>query len=116
MLAIYEDLLAALRIFGRSMAPTYQLLRSRRKELEVREIAIQNWQVFNVFFVERNGNVGAVGFELLDLAADFNGLRHVTNGERSVVASGRIGGNLDILDFKYFEAACFDANVVHVRD
>ena len=66
------------------------------------------------FRVEFDRDVGAVGLELLDFAADFYGLRNVANAERGVSVSAGIGGNLDVLDFKYFEATGFDTDIVKI--
>ena len=48
VLAVNEDLLRALRILGRGVAPADDLLRAGREELEVGEVAVENRKIFDV--------------------------------------------------------------------
>ena len=114
VLAVHEDLLRALRVLGRGVAPSDDFLRAGGEKLEVGEVAIENRQVFDVFRVEFDGNVSAVGLELLDLAADFDGLCNVSDGQRGILAHRSVRGNLDVLDFKNFETGAFDPDVVEI--
>src|SRR5262249_34944553 len=101
---------------SRRVAPTDEFLRSGRQEFEIGEVAVENRQVFDVLLVERDGYVGAVGLELLDFAADFDGLSGVAHGERRVRARRGVCGNLNVLYFKYLEACGLDSDVVEVRN
>jgi hypothetical protein len=56
------------------LTPTDELLSARREQLEVCKIAVHDGEIFDTLFVEIYGDVGAVGHELRNLAADLHGL------------------------------------------
>ena len=74
VLAVDHNLLPALRVFRSGVAPTDELLRAGREQLEIREVAIQNRKIFDILFIEADCDVRAVGFDLRDFSTDFHGL------------------------------------------
>ena len=84
MLAIDEDLPAALRIFRRGVAPANQLLCPWGEKLEIGEVAIQHRQLFYVCLAEFHVNISAIGLQLRHFTSDFNGLSHRANLQLSI--------------------------------
>ena len=63
MLPVYHNLLAALRVFRGSVAPT-QVLRTRGKQLNLRKVSVDDRQILNVCLVKSRRHVRAVGLKL----------------------------------------------------
>ena len=116
MLPVHEYLLAALGILGSGVAPSDHLLGARRKKFERCEVAVHDRQVFHVFFVKLDGNVGAIGFQLLRLGRDFHLLAGRTHLKLAVDTCGSVGRNFNILKLKDLKSLRFDANGVGVRN
>ena len=93
MLAVHENLLAALRILRGGVAPAHHLLRAGGQELEGREVAVHDRQVFDVFLVELDGDVGAVRLQLGGFRGDFDLFTGRANLELAVDVRRRVGGN-----------------------
>src|ERR1700733_12053192 len=114
VLSVHKDLLAALRILGRSMAPTHHLLRPGRQKFKRCEVPIHDRKVFHVLFVELDGNVGAVGFQLLRLCRDLHLLTGRADLELPVHRRTCVGRNLDIFKLKNFEATPLDPHGIQI--
>src|SRR5689334_20094986 len=94
MLAVNENLAAALRILRCRVAPTYKLLRARREQLKVGEIAIEYGKLRDVRRIELNVHIGSVGLELRNFARDFDGLSDFADLQLCIHVNRRVGGNL----------------------
>ena len=68
VLALSEDLLAALRILGGGVAPAHHLLRTRRHQLQSGKVPVQDGNVLDILVIEGGGDIGAVGRQLRGLA------------------------------------------------
>ena len=69
---LHENLLAALRIFRGGVAPANHFLGAGGQEFEASEVAVQIGRFFDVFLIELDGDVGAVGLELRRFRGDFD--------------------------------------------
>ena len=87
VLTVHHNLLAALRVFRGGVAPADELLRAGRQQLEIREVAIQDRKVFDVLFIETDSDVRAVGLNLRNFSANFDGLRDRAQLQLSVNAN-----------------------------
>src|SRR5690349_13869556 len=116
VLAIDENLAAALGIFSGRVAPADELLGAGREQLKVGEVAIQDWEFRNIGLVKLDVHVGAVSLKLRNFAGDFHGLRNGTNLETGVGLYGRVRGDGDAGDVVPLEAGGFDVNLVGIRD
>ena len=115
VLAVHENLLSTLRVFSGRVAPAHQFLRSRRQQFEACEVAIQNRQLRDVFFVERNGNVRAVGFQLRNFRSHFYGGGHRANHHGHVQLHRSVCGNLHACHVVALKTWRFDLHPVRVR-
>src|SRR5260370_3180888 len=75
VLAIHENLLAALRVFRSRVAPSDKLLRPWGEQLEAGEIAVKDRKIFDIFFVELNRNILPVCLKLRNLPGRLDALR-----------------------------------------
>ena len=116
MLAVHEYLLAALRVFGRSVAPSHHFLRTRRKEFERCEVPVHHRQVFHIFFVELNRHVGAVGLELRSFGRNLHLFTRGTNLEMTVYRYAGVSRNLDVFELENLESSCLNSNRINVGD
>src|SRR5215831_3652093 len=70
VLSLSKDLLTALRVLGRGMAPSRQFLGSRSHQLQLRKISVQDGHIFHIFLIEFRGNIRAVSLELWRFCGD----------------------------------------------
>ena len=104
VLAVDEDLLRTLRILGGCVSPTYQLLRARREQLELREVAVEDRQLRYILLVELDGNVGTVGFELRRFRRHLHGFSLRAGLQRCIELRACIGRNLNVVRLRRCEA------------
>ena len=91
VLPIDLDLAAALRIFRGSVAETWQFLSAWREQFEIRKVAIQDRQIFDVLLVELDVHVCAVGLQLGNVAGDFDRLRDLADLQGGIHIYRRVG-------------------------
>ena len=92
------------------------MLRTRRRQNQRREIAIEQRQIFHRFVIEDRRHVGAVGLQLGSFGGHFDGFGRSADLELSVDASGGVGRDNDVLGFERLEAGAFGPDVVNVGD
>src|SRR5258705_11694142 len=69
----------------------------------------------HILLAELNVHVGAVGFQLRNLAGYFDGLRNRANLQRSVESHGRVGAYCNTGDVITFESRILDVHLIAVR-
>ena len=106
VLALREYLLAALGILGCSVAPSHNLLRAWRQQLDLRD----------VLFVECHRDVGAIGLELRRFGRNFHGFAGRAYLELSVNPCSSVGTHVDVSHRELFKAWCLDLDRVNVRN
>src|SRR5271155_1365606 len=116
MLSVYEDLLAALRILGRRVAPTHHLLSAGGEQLERREIAVHDRQIFYILFVELDRYVGSISLELFRLGGDFHLYAGRTKLKLTVDARRCVCRNSHVPELNHFETRSFDSHGVRIGD
>ncbi len=116
VLAIHENLLAALRIFRGGVAPSDKLLRPWGEQLEAGEIAVKDRKIFDIFFVELNRNILPVCLKLRNLPGHLDALRDGSHLKLSVNVCARISRYLHAGNVCSLEAGSFNPNLVRVRD
>src|SRR5208283_933199 len=84
VLSIDENLSAALWIFCRRVAPSHELLRSRRQQLKVGKVTVQNREVFDIPLVKLKRHVRAICLELWSFADHFSRLAHIADRQRRI--------------------------------
>ena len=80
------------------VAPANHFLRAGGEELERGEVAVHDRQVFHVLLVELDGDVGAIGLELVRFRGYFDLLRGGPNGELAVDPLIRVSGQRNVLE------------------
>ena len=107
MLAVYENLLAALRVLGSGVAPAHQALGARGEQFKSGEVFIQNGQFVNLLRIERRRHVCAVCLELRGIAGNFHNFRGAADFELPIHAGVGIRVNNDVFDLKRLESRAF---------
>jgi len=88
VLAVHENLLAALGIFRGRVAPSSEDLGSRRKQLQGLEITIVEGQFLQLLSGKLDRHIGAVRLELRSLCRDFDLLAGRTDLKMGVHIGG----------------------------
>src|SRR5205807_6378496 len=96
VLAIDEDLLAALRVLRLGMGPTDQLLGSGREQLKLSEVAVVDGKVFDRSLVKDRCHVSAVSLQFRRLGRDLDGFLGSADLVLSVDARSGISRYLNI--------------------
>jgi hypothetical protein len=88
------------------------LLRTGRKEHELRKVPIEDGQLFHLLFREERRDIGAIGLQLRSFAGDLNHFGRAAQLHGGIHVAGDVGGNSDRLLFRFLEALGFDRYVV----
>ena len=112
MLAVDENLLAALWILGLCVCPTHELLGARRQQHEFGEVAVINRQVLNSPLIKDGCDVSAIRLQLRSFRRDFHRLRRATNLKLAIDPNGGISRNNYVLVLERFEPSAFRLQVV----
>ena len=116
MLSLRENLLAALRVFRRSVAPSDDLLGAGRHQLQGREVAVEDRNVFYILLVEFGRDIGAVRFQLRSFGGDFDLFAVGADLELAIHVRAGVSSHVNVFKFETFEAGGFDLDGVGVRD
>ena len=115
MLPLNKNLLATLRIL-RGGVPPSQLLGSGREQFEAGEVAIQNGQIIDIFFVEFDRYVGTISLKLWGLGRHLDLFAGGAHLELGVHIYAGVSVDHDVFKLERLESRTFDSNRVGVRD